>query len=143
MERMPSLNLILETFERERDRQVGHFDSLDTKSGVVLGFSGVVAAVAFNAAQPFRGFAYLASLVAAMLAIAAFWPRRLPAVRPTRLREYLMAEDRITRLVLIDTYLGMLDEARDQLATKSRRLKLAMILLGLAGAASAIGEVLR
>jgi len=140
---MPSLNLILETSELERDRQVGHFDSLDTKSGVVLGFSGVVAAVAFNAAQPFRGFAYLASLAAAALATASFWPRRLPAVRPSRLRDYLMAADRITRLVLIDTYVGMLDEVRGQLATKSRRLKLAMILLALAGAASAIGEVVR
>jgi len=140
---MPSLNLILETFERERDRQLSHFDSIDTKAGVILVFSGVVAAVAFNAAQAFRGFAYVAGLAAAALAVAAFWPRRIPVLRSTRLRDYLNAEERITRLVLVDSYVGMLAEARAQLATKFRRLKFAMVLLGSAGVAPAIGEVVR
>lgn len=143
MERMPSLKLILETYERERDRDLSHFDSVDTKAGVVLGFAGVVAAIAFNAAQPFRGFSFLLGLTAAILAVAAFWPRKLPALEPGRLRDYLVAEERITRLVLVDTYQEMLDEARLVLGTKSRRLKYAMVLLALAGLASAIGEITR
>jgi hypothetical protein len=127
MERMPSLQLILETYERERDRDLSHFDSVDTKAGVVLGFAGVVAAIAFTA----------------ILAVAAFWPRKLPALEPSRLRDYVVAEERITRLVLVDTYQVMLNEARVVLGTKSRRLKYAMVLLALAGLASAIGEITR
>ncbi len=133
----------LETYERERDRDLSHFDSVDAKAGVVLGFAGVVAAIAFNAAQLFRRFSFLLGLSAAILAVAAFWPRKLPALEPGRLRDYLVAEERITRLVLVDTYQEMLDKARLVLGTKSRRLKYAMVLLALAGLASAIGEITR
>lgn len=140
---MSSLQLILETFERERDRDLSHFDSVDTKAGVVLGFAGLVAAIAFNTAQPSRGFSFLLGLSAATLAVAASWPRKLPALEPSRLRDYIVAEERITRLVLVDTYSEMLDQARLVLGTKSRRLKYAMVLLALAGLASAIGEISR
>ncbi len=143
MERMPSLGLILDTFERERDRQLSHFDAVDTKAGVVLGFAGVIAALATNAPSWLRVSSLLASIVAASLALAAFWPRRLPTVQPGVLRDYIMAEDRITRLVLVDTYLVMLDEARALIGDKSRRLKLAMVFLGLAALVAAIGEIVR
>ena len=143
MERMPSLGLILDTFERERDRQLNHFDAIDTKAGVALGFAGVVAALSAASPSGLRTTSVLASLVAASFAVAAFWPRRLPALQPAVLRDYIMAEERITRLVLVDTYLTMLDEARALLGSKSRRLKLAMVFLGFAAAAAAIGEIVR
>jgi hypothetical protein len=85
----------------------------------------------------------LLGLSAAILAVAAFRPRKLPALEPSRLRDYLVAEERITRLVLVDTYQVMLNEARVVLGTTSRRLKYPMVLLALAGLASAIGEITR
>jgi len=140
---MPSLSLVLETFERERDRQLDHFDATDTKAGVVLGFAEVIAALANGTASALRGPALMSSVVAASFALAAFWPRQLPAVNPVALRRYIMAEDRITRLVLVDTYLSMSDEARDLVGTEAFRLKIAMVALGVAAAVAALGEIVR
>jgi hypothetical protein len=143
MERMPSLGLILDTFERERDRQLNHFDAIATKAGVALGFAGVIAALSAASPSDIRAASLIASLVAASFAVAAFWPRHLPALQPPVLREYMMAEERITRLVLVDTYLTMLDEARALLGSKSRRLKLVMVFLGFAAIAAAVAEIAR
>jgi hypothetical protein len=38
----PSLDLLIEINQSERDAQLSHFDSLDTKAGLVLGFAGVL-----------------------------------------------------------------------------------------------------
>jgi hypothetical protein len=37
-----SLDLLIEINQSERDAQLSHFDSLDTKAGLVLGFAGVL-----------------------------------------------------------------------------------------------------
>jgi hypothetical protein len=37
-----SLNLLIEINQSERDAQLSHFDSLDTRAGLVLGFAGVL-----------------------------------------------------------------------------------------------------
>jgi hypothetical protein len=41
---MPSLDLLLQTVMAERDKQLAHFDALDTKAGVLLAFDGVLIA---------------------------------------------------------------------------------------------------
>lgn len=92
MERMPSLGLILDTFERERDRQLSDFDAVDTKAGVVLGFAGVIAAFSNGAVLVLRIPTLVSGLVAASFALAAFWPRRLPTVEPGALRDCIMDE---------------------------------------------------
>ncbi len=141
MERMPSLTLVLNSLERERDRQQDHFDSVDTKAGVVLGFSGVLAAIALEAWHPLELAALAVSLLASSFAVGAFWPRRLPVLEPRALRRYLEAEERITQLTLVDTYLPMIEQARDVLDRKVRRLKGAMVLLGIAALAAATGGI--
>src|SRR3970040_1572077 len=37
-----SLDLLIEIHQSERNAQLSHFDSLDTKAGLVLGFAGVL-----------------------------------------------------------------------------------------------------
>jgi hypothetical protein len=34
MERLPSLELLLELVQSERDKQLAHFDALDSKAGI-------------------------------------------------------------------------------------------------------------
>lgn len=41
-----SLDLLLDINKSEREALLSHFDSLDTKAGLVLGFAGVLIAVA-------------------------------------------------------------------------------------------------
>lgn len=44
-----SLDLLLEINQAERQAQLGHFDSLDTKAGLVLGFASVLIALGSDA----------------------------------------------------------------------------------------------
>lgn len=39
-----SLDLLIEINQAEREAQLAHFESLDTKAGLVLGFAGVLIA---------------------------------------------------------------------------------------------------
>lgn len=45
-QRLPSLDVVLAAVEAQRDKQLGHFESLDNKAGVLLGFAGAIAALA-------------------------------------------------------------------------------------------------
>lgn len=127
-EHLTSLELIHETFERERDRDLAHFEGLDTKAGVVLGFSGVLATLHGAGTSPSL-IGVILAVGAATAGLLAFWPRNFPTVDAQVLREYLNAEERFTRLVMVDTYLELLAEGRDLLKSKARRLKWAMVLL--------------
>lgn len=50
----PSLDLPLELVQVERDKRLGHFDALDGKAGIVLGFSGSLITSASEASTVFR-----------------------------------------------------------------------------------------
>jgi hypothetical protein len=43
---LPSLHLIAARVDAQLDLQIRHFESLDNKAGIVLGFAGVLVAVA-------------------------------------------------------------------------------------------------
>ena len=42
---LPSLEVIGNEVSRERDRQLSHFERMDTKAGIILGLAGAVAAL--------------------------------------------------------------------------------------------------
>ena len=44
--RLPSLDLLLQTITLERDKQLAHFDALDTKAGVLHAFDGMLITLA-------------------------------------------------------------------------------------------------
>jgi hypothetical protein len=102
-ELLPSLQLVHDSFERERDRDLAHFDALDTKAGVVVGFAGVLVAIG-SADSVAAIIASAAGIAASLVGLSAFWPGRFPALEPQHLRSYFSAEERMTRLVLVDTY---------------------------------------
>jgi hypothetical protein len=121
-ERLPSLNLLLELIQAERDKQLKHFDALDNKAGIVLGFGGLLITLAPDVTLMFRLPSLLAAVVAAGFALAAFWPRRFPVLEPTPLRTYLRADDAFTRLTVHDTLEELVNEGSEILQVKGRRL---------------------
>lgn len=121
---------------------MAHFDALDNKAGITLGFAGALIALCPDVQTPARTAALVCLVAAAALATSAFWPRDLPVLRTRRLRDYLMAEEEFTKLTLHDTYLEMLDQAADVLTLKARLLKSAMTLLAAAGLTLALGIAL-
>jgi hypothetical protein len=134
-----SIERIAEETRWEREAQLQHFDALDAKAAVILGFAGILIALATG-----HGFLSLVGrLVAAwsgLMALFAFWPRGYPATNLRRLREkYLAAEEDFTRLHLLDTQIGMAETMAALLLSKARWLKAAMTSLAVAAAVIAVG----
>jgi hypothetical protein len=96
----PSLDLLIEINQSERDAQLSHFDSLDTKAGLVLGFAGVLIGLGNRS---WLGVpSVLLAVLAAGMAVCAFWPRRFPSFDPSRLGEYAASELHYTQLTILD-----------------------------------------
>jgi hypothetical protein len=138
-----SLEVILEEVRIERAAQLQHFDALDSKAGIVLGFSGAVAALA-----PSRhlvvGIGRLIVVLSALSAIWTFLPRTFQLTNVYNLREkYLAAHPDFTKLNLIDAQISMMKSAKDLLESKAFRLKLAMGFLALGVILIAVGIPIR
>lgn len=141
MDGKSSLDLLIELDQNERQLQLAHFDSLDTKAGLVLGFAGVLIALG-NRSGTLAGIGSttLAAL-AAIASVASFWPRGFASIDPTRLGDYAGAELAFTQLTVLDTLELMLVETMVRLEMKARRLKWALMSLT-AGAVLAASDLL-
>lgn len=89
---------------------MSHFDSLDTKAGLVLGFAGVLIAVAQETDSIFGVLSIVAAAAAAVAAVAAFWPRDYPTLDPSRLGDYAVSELVFTQLTVLDTMEVMIEQ---------------------------------
>jgi hypothetical protein len=138
---LPSLEILLDLNRAEREIQLTHFEALDAKAGVVLGFSGVLVALGVDGTEWWSRSSLVVAVCAAALAVWAFWPRHLPAIMPTPLGDYVGSEATFTMLRLLDTLELMINETATLLLKKSRRLKLAMMALTAAAAASATAQL--
>ncbi|HEY8115407.1 MAG TPA: hypothetical protein VIH70_03240 [Actinomycetota bacterium] len=143
LEGIRSLDLILEEVRSERDLQLSHFDAIDTKAGIVLGFAGALVALAPRGAELLLDLGRALAVACGFTCLSAFWPRRYWStnLRPFR-DKYLAAELEFTKIHLLDTQIGMADRMSGILASKAMRLKLAMIALALAVFLTAVGVVL-
>jgi hypothetical protein len=138
---MPSLDLLLQTVMAERDKQLAHFDALDTKAGVLLAFDGVLLAFQRSIRAEFQVPGTVLAAASAGLALWAFWPRKFPALDPADLRKYLTYETEQTRLMLHDTIGVMITRGALVLGQKAFRLKLALVGLLLAAVTLGAGVV--
>lgn len=139
--RLPSLNLLLQIAMQERDKQLSHFDALDTKAGVLLAFDGVLITVSRGIQFAFLLPGVVLTSVSAVLALAAFWPRKFPALDPWALRQFLTYETESTSLKLHDTIARSVNQGGRVLHVKARNLKLALMLLLLAAITFGAGTV--
>lgn len=135
-----SLGVLAPEVQEQMGSQMTHFESLDAKSGVLLGFAGLFVVLAPESETHWIDLARFGGVVSAGAALFAFLPRRFPVFELHRLRQaYLSAEPDFTRLVLLDTRIEMLDQARRLIEQKAFRLKVAIwalvvaILLAFAG----------
>lgn len=128
-----SLDLLVGINQSERIAQLSHFDSLDTKAGLVLGFAGVLTAITREADSILEVLAIVAAAVAAVAAVGAFWPREYQSLDPARLGDYAASELVFTQLTVLDTMEVMIGDTNSVLAVKARRLKVALssLLIGI------------
>jgi hypothetical protein len=129
MEGKSSLHLLIEINQAERRLQLTHFDSLDTKAGLVLGFAGVLIALGNGPGTVAGAASTILAALAAIASVASFWPRKFASIDPVRLGDYAGAELEFTHLTVLDTLEVMLVDTTEMLELKSRRLKLALAAL--------------
>jgi len=92
---------------RERETRLKHWDALDAKSGVMLGFAGALAALAPIDVNSFVDAGRVAAVAGALIALWAFWPRGYGATKLRAFRErYLAAEPTFARLHLTDSQIA-------------------------------------
>lgn len=137
--RLPSLSTLLDLLREERSKQISHFDALDSKSGVALGFAGLLITLAPNVHAALLAPGVVAAAVAATFALASFWPRPYPSLKPTPMRKYLTSDDRFTQLRLFDTLEVVVNETSKALEVKARRLKWSLMALAAAALLFAMG----
>jgi len=133
----PSADIIGEEIRRELGFQLQHFEAIDSKAGLILGFSGVL--VALSGSHLGKGVAALWALAAcaALCALMATLPRSFASMNVRVLREkYLQSHARFTSRVLIDTHIQMIQEISATIQVKARWLKGAFSFLALATVAS-------
>ncbi len=139
---MPSLDYLSGEIQTEREAYVRHFDSLDTKAGVLLGFSGILVSLATSLGSPIGALAGLAALLAVVFALFAYVPREAPALDVLHVREqYLAADERFARLHLLDTKIHMIREFAGILSEKALRLRIGLVLLAVSALLLLAGQI--
>lgn len=122
-----------EEVETQLKEQLRHFEGVDTKAGIVLGFAGVLVALSERLEGPATSIGFGLAVLAVLLSVWAFLPRDFPVLAVTELRErYLTAEPEFTILHLLDTRVEMWHQAAKILRSKALRLKLALLSLAVA-----------
>jgi hypothetical protein len=125
-----SLDVVWEQVRIEREVQLAHFDALDTKAGILLGFAGAVVALAPAGSLVLINIGRFAAVASGAFALWTVWPRRVWATDLRTLRDlYLPADPHFARLRLLDTQIQMAESLGAALSRKALRLKLGMALL--------------
>lgn len=143
---LPSLDLLFDQVASERKTANGHAESLDTKAGVVLGFSGVLIGLGATA-QPADSNTIVfqiglgVAVLAAVLAALAFLPRKYPVLEVLPLRDLLTAPEADTRLELLDTQIEMMRQIGTLVQRKGRRVQAAVIAQALAVVLVVVGTL--
>lgn len=126
---LPSLDLLVDEMRIIRHDQIQHFDALDSKAGVLLGFSGAIVALRAGSPGP---TALLAAILASASALAAVWAflRKFPKFEAIGLRNrYLTSDPGFTKLRILDTQVEMITQTAGLLHAKAKRLKWSSFLL--------------
>ena len=140
MKGVRSIDIVLDEVRRERDAQLRHFDAIDTKAGIVLGFAGALVALTPPHTDLLVLFGRIAAVVSGIASMLTFWPNTYWSTDLRRLREgYLAAEIEFSKLRLLDTQINLAEREVAILAAKAARLKAAMGALAIAVLLTAVG----
>ncbi len=135
----PSLEVLLKRVEGEREKQLSHFEAVDSRAALVIAVSGLLLSVSGAVGDGWRIGLTISALATSSAALSAFWPRYFPVLRPLQLRRYMNESEAETMLVLFDTYEVMIQRGAEILERKGRRLRLSLLLLVASSTLAGIG----
>ena len=133
-----SLGPLEDVVAGELEFQQSHFDSLDTKAGIVLGLAEAIVALSADAVgtaatwpQVLATIAVVIGSLAAVTGLYSFWPRRFKVLDVEQVRDDALGlmTDATLRVALLDTRISAINANRGLLRRKAQRLKLSLSLL--------------
>lgn len=136
-----SAPLIAQVVREQREELVRHLDAVDTKCGVVLGFSGAVAALGSRSATPAHAPGLTLAVIAGLLALRALLPQHFPTWEVAALRRYLNADPTFTQRRTLDTSIEIVIRLKASIEQKIPWLRAAVVTLAVAVLATALGTI--
>jgi hypothetical protein len=128
-----STRILPEVVRNERAISVEHYESLDARAGVLLGFSGAIVALAPNGWAPLVVVGTLAAMAAAIAALFAFMVRDYPVQDANALWDkYQPSSENLARYYCALEDIDIMTSMVDLNYRKARLVKLTMFLLALA-----------
>lgn len=119
--------------------QLRHFERLDAKAGVLLGFAGLVVALVPDNPTVWIAAARLTAVMSATAGVLALAADRFPILDAVELSTYVSADADTIRLILLDTHVEVFEEARRLTQRKMRLVKVTTTALLAAIAFAATG----
>lgn len=136
-----SLETILDEARSERAVQLRHFDVLDARAGVILGFAGVLVAL-FPGGGTLIDLGRFAAVASGLLALWTFAPRPQTGVDLSPLiGHYPKADPGFTVRRLIQAHVELTEDLRRLVRVKATRLRASMIALAASAVLSSVGLV--
>jgi hypothetical protein len=140
MRSLRSLPVVGEEVRMQQQLLLRHFDGLDSKAGVTLGFAGALAALAPVDLNGITEVGRALAVAGGMAALWSFWPRRFATIDVRELRDgYLASELEFTQLRLLDAQIASIERTTAVMVSKGLRLRIAMATLAAATLFVAIG----
>ena len=75
-----SLDVVIDEVRETTDAQLRHFDALDAKAGIVLGFAGALVALAPSKPSTLLTVGRSAAVASGLLSLWSFWPRTISRI---------------------------------------------------------------
>jgi hypothetical protein len=140
----PSIAVVRAELDIEMTGVERRASNVDTKAGQVLGFAGVLVGLAIKSVSSWiQAVGLVFAVLAGLVAIWVFLPRSASSISPRALRDgYLTTSEEQTRLVVLDTRIGLHKKDEEDLRKKRNRLFAAVLALFVAIVLVAAGPIM-
>lgn len=128
--RLESMDVVRSELDVERAAQEKRSETVDSRAGIVLGFSGVLAGLALNSKSAWAVPGALVAAASAVIAASVLMPRMHANIQPRGLYGgYVTKPAEATKRAVLDTRIVDYESNKEQLDAKLGRLELAVGLL--------------
>lgn len=140
--RVPSIELIEATLDREEESYRFRAGGIDTKAGLILGAAGVLVALVGTHPSVAGLIGQLLAVGSGAAAVSAMWPKIDKAIGPERLRDkYLAVDASVTRMVVLNSRIDLHAKDEHRLILKANRIRASGVLLLASAVAIVIGGI--
>jgi hypothetical protein len=137
-----SAGVILESATYERTAKLTLLETIDSRAGVLLGFAAALTALAPVGVNVLVEVGRGGAVFGGIVALATIWPRDHGSLDVDELSDFARSEIVFTRLNVFLAQAEIVQSLTHLVMVKTRRLRIAMLLVGAAALSMATGRAL-